>query len=126
MFLIQKAADLAAEGGSGIAVAHDHEHGIVTGQGAEDHAHIHGVDGGGSGAGQTRHGLDDDHVLGVVKAGDALPEDGIQTGREGMAAVLAGGGIAVGAEGSQLLDDPQLLDVTGNGGLGGLKTGLLE
>ena len=43
-----------------------------------------------------------------------------------MAALLGGGGIAGGAEAGQLLDEAQLLAVTGEGRLGGVVTGLLE
>ena len=43
-----------------------------------------------------------------------------------MTAILAGGGVAVGAEAGQLLDDPQLFDIPGNGGLGGLVARLLQ
>ena len=43
-----------------------------------------------------------------------------------MAPLFGGGGVAVGAEAGKLLNDAQLLDVPGNGGLGGVVAGLLE
>ena len=88
-------SDFAAEGRSGIAVAHDDEYGIIARQGTQHHTHIHGIHGGGGSAGQAGHGFDDDHVLGVVKAGDALPEYGIQPGGEGMIPILGGGACGV-------------------------------
>ena len=74
--------------------------------------------------GKTRHGLDDDHVLRVIHAGHALPEDQIQLGRERMLHRLRRGRIAIGPVRPKLLDDAQLLDVAGNGRLRGLEAAL--
>ena len=70
--------------------------------------------------------FDDDNILSIVKAGDALPEDGVQPGGEGPRPILGRGGIAVCSKGGQLLDNPELLDVSGNGGLGTVKSFILE
>jgi hypothetical protein len=43
-----------------------------------------------------------------------------------MAAVFGGGGVPVGTEGGQFLDDAQFLDVPGNGGLGGIESRFLK
>ena len=124
--LCQQILDLSAEGGSGIVVPHNQKHGVIAGQRPHYHRHIHGVHRRCSGRGQTRHGFDDANILSIVKAGDALPEDGVQPGGEGPRPILGRGGIAVCSKGGQLIVNPELLDVSGNGGLGTVKSFILE
>ena len=68
--------------------------------------------------------MDDDDVLGIVKAGDAFPENGIEPSRKGAGHFPGGGSIVIGAEAGQLLDDAQFLDIPGNGGLGAVEASL--
>ena len=70
--------------------------------------------------------VDDNHVLGIVKAGDTLPEDGIQPVGERGRNLLDGSCIAIGAQRCQLLDNPQFLDITGDGCLRSAKTFCLQ
>ena len=118
--------DLRAEAGCRLRVLQNDKAGVVAGERAEHLRDVQLVDRGGRAVGKTRHGLDDDHVLGVIHAGDALPEDEIQLGRERMLHGLRRGGIAVDTVRSELLDDAQLLDVAGNGSLRGRETGLVQ
>ena len=65
----------------------------------------------GGAVGQTRHGLDDHQILGVVHAEDTLPEDGTQAVGKVQLCPMGGHGIAVAALPYRLLDEMQLLDV---------------
>lgn len=76
--------------------------------------------------GQARHGLDDDDILGIVKAGDTLPKDGVQPGGEGSRPILGRGRITICSKRGQLLDNPEFFDVPGNGGLGTVKPFILK
>ena len=106
--------DLRAEAGCRLRVLQNDKAGVVAVERAEHLRDVQLVDRGGRAVGKTRHGLDDDHVLGVIHAGDALPEDEIQLGRERMLHGLRRGGIAVDTVRSELLDDAQLLDIAGD------------
>ena len=75
---------------------------------------------------KTGHSLDDDHVLCIVHAGNTLPEDQIQLGRESMFRRFGCSRIPINAVRPQFLDDAQLLDVAGNGSLRGRETGLVQ
>lgn len=105
--------DLGAELGSGLRVLQHNEARIVARKRPEHFRDVQLVDCGGGAVCKTGHGLDDDHVLCVVHARDALPEDQVQLGGEGMLRRLGRGRIAVNTVWAKLLDDAQLLDVAG-------------
>ena len=118
--------DLRAEAGCRLRVLQNDKAGVVAGKRAEHLRDVQLVDRGGRAVGKTRHGLDDDHVLGVIHAGDALPEDEIQLGRERMLHGLRRGGIAVDTVRSELLDDAQLLDIAGDRRLRGPEARVVQ
>ena len=84
------------------------------------------VDCGGGAVCKSGHGLDDDHVLCIVHAGNTLPEDQIQLGRESMFRRFGCSRIPINAVRPQFLDDAQLLDVPGNGCLRGIEAAFLQ
>ena len=98
--------DFTAEDGGGVAVTHDDHDRIVTGESADHHAHIHGVNGRCGSAGQTGQRVDHHDILCVIIAGHALAENGIEAVGEGRGNFLRSGGITVGAKRGQLFDDP--------------------
>ena len=71
-------------------------------------------------AAEARPGMRLEHhnILGAVKGGDSLLENGPQPSGEIQRGLAAGHHILVGAVAGELLDQMQLLDVPGNGGLG--------
>ena len=118
--------DLGAELGSGLRVLQHNEARIVARKRPEHFRDVQLVDCGGGAVCKSGHGLDDDHVLCIVHAGNTLPEDQIQLGRESMFRRFGCSRIPINAVRPQFLDDAQLLDVAGNGSLRGRETGLVQ
>ena len=94
----------------GVVTQHQ-QNGVVPRQRPHQIGNLHAVQRSGGTVGQTRHGLDDHQILGVVHAEDALPEDGTQTVGKVQLCPMGGHGIAVAALPYRLLDEVQLLDV---------------
>ena len=118
--------DLLAERAGGIGVTHDKDGRIVTGQTAHHIGNVHAIQRGGSGIGQTGHGLDHHDILGEVHADDALTEDGAQLVGHIQAVALNGNRIAIAALTDGLLDQMELLDIAGNSSLRANDAHLLQ
>ena len=116
---LQHFPDLLAEGLRTGVVLHDHEDRVLPCQRAHHAVDIHVIQGLASAAGQTGQRLEYHDVLGAVHAGDALMEDGAQLVRNVQTGTAAGNRVFVGAVARRLLHQMKLLDVPGNGGLGG-------
>ena len=112
--------DLIAEFHSRFAGTHDEQGGVVAGQTAHQILDVHSVDGRTGRRRQAGHGLDDHDILRHIKGRDALLENGAQPARHVEGHLPLRHRVAIGAVARQLLDKVQLLDVPGNGGLGGL------
>ena len=74
--LTNQILDFATKRCGCIVVTHDNHHRIVAGQAAHHLVHTHGVDGRTGCGGKTRQRADNDDILGIVHAGDALFKDG--------------------------------------------------
>ena len=107
-------------------VAHDQDAGVVARQTAQRLGDLHAGQGRQNGVGRARHGADHHDVLGKVHGDHALAQDVAQPGVGGAGGALLADGVAVAPPAGQLLHQPQLLDVPGDGGLGGPEAPLLQ
>ena len=118
--------DLRAKLGGGLRILQHNKARVVACKRPEHLRDIQLINRSGGAVGKAGHGLDDDHVLRVFNARDALPEDQVQLCREGMLCRLGGGRVPVNAVWSKLLDNAQLLDIAGNGSLRGTEPCLIK
>ena len=73
-------------------------------------------------AAEAGHGADHHNILGHIHRDDPLLEDIAQAGIGGGSGLSVGLGVAVAPGAGELLHQPKLLDVPGNGGLSGDKS----
>ena len=118
--------DLGAELGSGLRVLQHNEARIVARKRPEHFRDVQLVDCGGGAVCKSGHGLDDDHVLCIVHAGNTLPEDQIQLGRESMFRRFGCSRIPINAVKTQNLEEANMLHDAGNASLRGRKTVLVK
>ena len=102
------------------------EDGVVAGQRAHDVGIAHVVQREGRTLGHALDGFQHHDILGCLHADYALAEDGAQLVGEVQLRFLHRHGIAVASLAGGLLHQMELLDVPGNGGLGGLDAQVVQ
>ena len=124
--LPNQSVNFAAEGGGSIGVTHNGNHRVIACQRSQHHAAAHGIQRRGRRIGKPRQGMNHNDILGIVKAGDAFPENGIEPGRESVGNLPGSSGVVIGSETGQFLDNAQLLNIPRNGRLGTGKSCLVQ